>query len=469
MESSVAELAKMIVEEASSLPEPSPVKDTLPAAEISVQTDDDELYAPPPAIPAESTESKVTLYCPPSPCPSGKAVMAGDATPPLQVLHQQTDELQSTLDSLITAPESKGKLNLIAQAIKDLSPSGSEPTSPEARPISPPASPARKVEENTGLVVARQPKPKPLMVDSSTWCADSDMFDHHPFLHRPLTPASSIRSLNRWSSFTRDSFETGMTTPPQSRPGSSANFTTPIAGQKMLPWNDDDSASISDTPLSRRRSNSSRNLTPAQKRGQLLHSATIERMEQIDRPLTRRTSSLAERSRNKIQTPIILPPTEPLSAESTEIPRQFPFPDICYVSDASTQTPSRAEVREHSKRQRSIHRAASTSAMDVKSDHELDGIKELFEELAEVEHDIQRVALGQEPMVLPDMELTLTDIKEGLPAPERLEQQKKRERLMKRLRERARTLKTKVVDSVRKNPTSKPEKGDKALLAPPLS
>jgi hypothetical protein len=341
-------------------------------------------------------------------------------------------------------PPKMGPLVVVPpQGIHEISPPPSEPASPAS-------------ESDSELITV--PRDSKSMSVSTTWCTENDVFsDSQPYIERPITPASSIRSADsrRWSAFSRFSTNTGLTTPPPTRPGSTVNTpgTTPM---KLLTWTDSfPKAEIILDGVNSSRPQSTYQ-TPTKARRPLLSEMKFESVQKERRQL-RRWSSHLVKVHTQVQSPILLSPAEELVA-SIEDGYMFPSPE------REAESPG-AVARRSSRR-----RSRKPTVVELNTAEEFKTVRELFDQLSDVEEEIHRLSEGEDDDDDEDdvAESRIVELKddEEIEVGVKGTTEGKREKLLRRLRERARKLKTKVVTVVRggKKLSSVPKESTPAVV-----
>lgn len=239
----------------------------------------------------------------------------------------------------------------------------------------------------------------------AAWATADDIFlgqpEHYHYSYqydnrRPLTPASSICSLQRrWSGVSRTSYQTGITTPPASRPGSS------LGSNKLIGWNDSDTAlrhSDSHTGSIRREKlrDQSRSRKP-------LLAPTEGSSTETGRPTLRWSMSMPLiREQWAIQTPTILPANDRgfVSAIPDENVEEYDVKiagtiQLLPATRGVVVTPPRIERRRRIRPQYEMgpHRRKIRSLVQYSPDDQLEGIDQLFGDVHEKEevHDEQKV------------------------------------------------------------------------------
>jgi len=253
----------------------------------------------------------------------------------------------------------------------------------------------------------------------AAWATADDIFlgqpEHYHYSYqydnrRPLTPASSICSLQRrWSGVSRTSYQTGITTPPASRPGSS------LGSNKLIGWNDSDTAlrrSDSHTGSIRREQlrDQSRSRKP------LLAPAEGSSTE-TGRPTLRWSMSMPLiREQWAIQTPTILPANDRgfVSAIPDENVEEYDVKiagtiQLLPATRGVIVTPPRIERRRRIRPQYEMgpHRRKIRSLVQYSPDDQLEGIDQLFGDVHEREevHDEPKVTEAVEEVkpVVPEI------------------------------------------------------------------
>ncbi|KAI5857827.1 hypothetical protein BZA05DRAFT_415213 [Tricharina praecox] len=248
--------------------------------------------------------------------------------------------------------------------------------------------------------VLEQHEDKDIEYDSTcraAWATADDIFlgqpEHYHYSYqydnrRPPTPASSICSLQRrWSGVSRTSYQTGITTPPASRPGSA------LGSNKLIGWNDSDHAlRRSDSYTGSIRRDQMRDQSRPRKP---LLTATEGSSAETGRPALRWSMSMPLiREQWAVQTATILPanrrgfasaiPDENVEEYDVQIPGTI---QLLPATRGVIVTPPRIERRRRMRPQYEMgpHRRKIRSLVVYSPDDQLEGIGQLFGEIREFE------------------------------------------------------------------------------------
>ncbi|KAF8542978.1 hypothetical protein BDD12DRAFT_822963 [Trichophaea hybrida] len=319
----------------------------------------------------------------------------------------------------------------------------------------------------------------------SGWATADDIFtnpDHqytYQYNSRPPTPASSIGSLSRrWSGISRMSYNTAITTPPATRPGSAIGG-TPTGNHKLISWSDNDHLlRRTDSFASSIRRELFRDQSTSRTRKPLLVSADTSTEKK--RPALRWSVSMPLiREQWTIRYPLVVSPAEKgfvgLNDEDVEeydvhIPGSI---QLLPLTRGVIVTPPRIERRRRVRTTSSAgpHRRKVRSLVVYSPDEQLEGIGQLFgdlHELSDVEDEIaaaERIVeivetVGAEQNV--PREVVTETVKEQEEVVEVLKEKKKS--VLKRLKTRASALKEKVKVKVHSSKKGK-EKANGATIA----
>lgn len=197
--------------------------------------------------------------------------------------------------------------------------------------------------------------------------------------------------------------------------------------------------------------------TPTKARRPLLSEMRFENVQKETRQL-RRWSSHLVKVHTRFQSPILLSPAEELVA-GIEEGYMFPSPE------SEAESPG-AVARRPSRR-----RSRKPTVVELNTAEEFQTVRELFDQLSDVEEEIHRLSEGEDDDEDDEDEVTESRIVE-LKDDEEIDvgakgvTEGRREKLLRKLRERARKLKTKVVTVVRggKKLSSVPKESTPAVV-----
>lgn len=291
-------------------------------------------------------------------------------------------------------------------------------------------------------------------VHPSTWSTADNIFNSHHeqyqyiYQHdnRPHTPGSSVGTLSRrWSGISRMSFNTNITTPPQTRPGSAIGNHS--GNHKLLGWNDNDQTlSRSESFASSIRRDALRDPTVNRSRKPVFVDA---RLDTVERPTLRWSMSMPLiREQWSIRYPMIVAPVEKQYIGSTDDEEEYEVKvpgriQLLPLTRGVIVSPPRIERRRRSRPSISAgpHRRKVKSLIQYSPDEQLEGIGELFEglhELSDIDDEIEAATRAS------GRNLSSTSIS-PVDAQQQVEGLKvKKASLLKRLKMRASAVKQKV-------------------------
>ncbi|KAA8915025.1 hypothetical protein FN846DRAFT_924513 [Sphaerosporella brunnea] len=437
-------------------------KDAPPAIVTSEDEDSDveeiirsprvDSYPSPPASPIESSKGKELARV-----PSFTIIYSPSPAPSIHDAHMSEDE--------------DGGVPLIRGA----SPAFDAPASSKGKEKEeiPRSLPSLAMEQEEEREEEYHEKPtRPVLTYGNGWATADDIFLSHPEQYtytyqyepkRPDTPSSYTCSLNRrWSGMSRMSYQTGITTPPTSRPGSA------LGNPKLLGWTDNESSQVlrrSDSFASSIRRERFRESSTARK-------PLLETTEADRRPVLRWSTSMPLiREQWSIQSPLVLPPRQDhnwlandddIEEYDVEVPGKI---QILMASRGVIVTPPHVERRRRVRTRPTLesgpHRRKIKSLVIYEPDDQLEGISTLFADLEQLANVRSEVNEAERVVELVDevapvkthapsikSKAQAPSVKEPTPSVEAPKEKERKRDVFKRLKTKASAMKEKVKSKV---------------------